>query len=147
MYNSVIECCKSIKYIYWVKKRLVWACLKGMILQKTLKEESSQITHYDDSYSAFHIRDARSPSLCIYLPSRSMLLDAALAFVLLSRPASLKPSAQKYKDVLVSSSLPCTVHMGNTSCTMVPYIVLSSLERRLFKFLFVICNSISIVDT
>ena len=27
MYNSVIECCKSIKYVYWVKKdlfRLVW---------------------------------------------------------------------------------------------------------------------------
>ena len=22
MYNSVIECCKSIKYMYWVKKRL-----------------------------------------------------------------------------------------------------------------------------
>ena len=32
MYNSVIELCKSIKYIDWVKKRLVWACLKGVTL-------------------------------------------------------------------------------------------------------------------
>jgi len=32
MYNSVIECGKSIKYIYWVKKRLVWACWKGVTL-------------------------------------------------------------------------------------------------------------------
>jgi len=32
MYNSVIECCKSIKYIYWVKKNLFWACLKGVTL-------------------------------------------------------------------------------------------------------------------
>ena len=32
MYNSVIECGKSIKYIDWVKKRLVWACLKGVTL-------------------------------------------------------------------------------------------------------------------
>ena len=32
MYNSVIECVKSIKYVYWVKKRLVWACLKGVTL-------------------------------------------------------------------------------------------------------------------
>ena len=32
MYNSVIECGKSIKYVYWVKKRLNWACLKGVTL-------------------------------------------------------------------------------------------------------------------
>ena len=25
MYNSVIELCKSIKYVYWVKKDLIWA--------------------------------------------------------------------------------------------------------------------------
>ena len=30
---------------------------------KTLKEESTNKNHYDDSYSAFHIRDARSLSL------------------------------------------------------------------------------------
>ena len=52
MYNSVIECGKSIKYIDWVKKRLVWACLKGVTLQKTFKEESSHKNHYDDNYSA-----------------------------------------------------------------------------------------------
>ena len=31
-YNSVIECVKVSNYIYWVKKRLVWACLKGVTL-------------------------------------------------------------------------------------------------------------------
>ena len=30
----------------------VWACLKGMTPYNTFKEESSQIKHYDDSYSA-----------------------------------------------------------------------------------------------
>ena len=52
MYNSVIECCKSIKYVDWVKKRLVWACLKGVTLYKTLKEESTNKNHCGDNYSA-----------------------------------------------------------------------------------------------
>ena len=30
----------------------VWACLKGMTPYNALKEKSSQITHYDDNYSA-----------------------------------------------------------------------------------------------
>ena len=30
----------------------VWACLKGMTPYNTLKEESSRIRHYDNSYSA-----------------------------------------------------------------------------------------------
>ena len=59
MYNSVIEVCKSDKYAYWVKKRLVWACLKGVTLYKTFKEESTHTNHYDDNYSA-PLRDARS---------------------------------------------------------------------------------------
>ena len=29
----------------------VWVCLKGMIAEKTLKEESSQNKHYDDNYN------------------------------------------------------------------------------------------------
>ena len=35
-----------------LKKRLVWACLKGVTLQKTFKEESTHKNHYDDNYSA-----------------------------------------------------------------------------------------------
>ena len=38
--------------MYWVKKRLVWACLKGVTLEKTFKEESTHKNHYDDNYSA-----------------------------------------------------------------------------------------------
>ena len=55
MYNSVIECCKSIKYVYWVKKkkRLVWACWKGMTLQKILKEESTNKNHNNDNYNYY----------------------------------------------------------------------------------------------
>ena len=67
MYNSVNRVCKSIKYMYWVKKRLVWACLKGVTLQKTLKELSTDKNHYDNNYSA-SIRDARSIRF-EYLPS------------------------------------------------------------------------------
>ena len=52
MYNSANRMCKSIKIYYWVKKRLVWACLKGVTLQKTFKEKSSHKNHYDDNYSA-----------------------------------------------------------------------------------------------
>ena len=71
MYNSVNRVCKSIKiYIYWVKKDLFWACLKGVTLQKTFKEESTHKNHYDDKLQCFHIRDARSLSLK-YLPSFS----------------------------------------------------------------------------
>ena len=32
MYNSVIECVKVSKYVDWVKKDLIWACLKGVTL-------------------------------------------------------------------------------------------------------------------
>ena len=53
MYNSVNRVVvKRIKYVYWVKKRLVWACLKGLTLSKTFKEESSHKNHDDDNYSA-----------------------------------------------------------------------------------------------
>ena len=40
MYNSVIECGKKYQiYITGLKKkRLVWACLKDVTLQKTLKK-------------------------------------------------------------------------------------------------------------
>ena len=30
----------------------VWACLKGVILYKTLKEETTNKNHYDDNYKA-----------------------------------------------------------------------------------------------
>ena len=60
MYNSVNRVCKSIKYIYWVKKRLVWACLKGVTLQKTLKEKSSHKNHYMTITTVLPLRDARS---------------------------------------------------------------------------------------
>ena len=63
MYNSVIECCKSIKYIYWVKKRLVWACLKGVTPCKALKEETTNKNYYDDNYSASITRAAPSLKL------------------------------------------------------------------------------------
>ena len=60
MYNSVNRVVVKVSNIYyWVKKRLVWACLKGVTLQKTFKEESSHKNHYDDNYSA-PLRDARS---------------------------------------------------------------------------------------
>ena len=29
----------------------VWVCLKGMITEKTIKEESSQNNHYNDNYN------------------------------------------------------------------------------------------------
>ena len=29
----------------------VWICLKGMIVEKTIKEESSQNNHYNDNYN------------------------------------------------------------------------------------------------
>ena len=41
----------------------VWACSKGMTSHNALKEEPTNKNYYDDNYSAFHIRDARSPSL------------------------------------------------------------------------------------
>ena len=52
MYNSVIECVKVSNMLIGLKKRLVWACLKGVTLQKTLKEESTDKNHSDDNYSA-----------------------------------------------------------------------------------------------
>ena len=54
MYNSVIECVKVSNIFIGLKKDLFWACLKGVTLQKTLKEESTDKNHYDDNYSAFH---------------------------------------------------------------------------------------------
>ena len=45
----------------------VWACLKGMTPYNTLKKKSTNKNHYDDNYSAFHIRDARSFALITYL--------------------------------------------------------------------------------
>ena len=38
----------------------VWACLKGMTLYNTFKEESSHKNYYDEIYSAFHLRAALS---------------------------------------------------------------------------------------
>ena len=52
MYNSCNRVCKRVKYIDRVKKRLVWACLKGVTLSKTFKEESNHKNHYDGNYSA-----------------------------------------------------------------------------------------------
>ena len=56
MYNSVIECVKVSNMLNWVKKRLVWACLKGVTLQNTLKEESTNKNHYDDNYNTSIVR-------------------------------------------------------------------------------------------
>ena len=48
----------------------VRACLKGVTPYNALQEEPTNKNHYDDNYSAFHIRDARSLSLFVfYLPS------------------------------------------------------------------------------
>ena len=38
MYNSVIECVKVSNIFIGLKKDLIWACLKGVTLYKTLKE-------------------------------------------------------------------------------------------------------------
>ena len=38
MYNSVIECVKVPNIFIGLKKKLVWACLKGVTLYKTFIE-------------------------------------------------------------------------------------------------------------
>ena len=57
----------------------VWACLKGMTSYKTLKEEPTNQNHYDDNYSAVHIRDCTlsftmtiTTVLSIYAIARSL---------------------------------------------------------------------------
>ena len=42
--DSVVEKFKSVS-------GAVWICLKGMIVEKTIKEESSQKNHYNDNYN------------------------------------------------------------------------------------------------
>ena len=64
--------CKSIKYIYWVKKDL-FGCFRIEEIHdkdnETGLEEGGGIEM--SIYSAFHIRDARSLRFCIYLPAFS----------------------------------------------------------------------------
>ena len=56
--------CKSGKYIYWVKKRLVW-----VVLDRGERDKANEIGLKEGGgiemsiYSASHIRDARAPSL------------------------------------------------------------------------------------
>ena len=46
----------------------VWACLKGVTPYNAFKEKPTNKNHYNDNYSAFHIRDASlSFVFCILL--------------------------------------------------------------------------------
>ena len=74
--------CKSIKYIYWVKKDLfglVWACLKGVTSEKTLKEKSTNKNYYDDNYSASITRC--SLLRLIYLPYFLTNINATVLWI------------------------------------------------------------------
>ena len=65
MYNSVIECGKSIKYVYWVKKDLFGLVWKVWLYRRHLK--SNQLIKITMTITTvLHSRAA--PSLCIYLP-------------------------------------------------------------------------------
>ena len=58
-YKTVIECVKDVKYIYWVKKRLVWVFWNGREQDNEpgLKEgegteiETSASIHSNDNYN------------------------------------------------------------------------------------------------
>jgi len=83
MYNSVIECVKVSNIYYWVKKRLVWACLKGVTLYKTLKEEPSHKNHYDDDYSASITRCTLSSLKILTISYRAYTISFLKLFLLL----------------------------------------------------------------
>ena len=54
---------QSTKFQFDFLVYTVWACLKAVTPYNALKEEPTNKNHYDNNYSAFHIRDAHSPSL------------------------------------------------------------------------------------